>query len=362
MQSKNKKKNKKNEIKKNQVKNNVNKENKDINKSQKNKNNKNLLLKKNESLRKKQEEEDKKSEQRKQDIEQENKFRFNLLKKNLVLHLVKRDGNCLFSSISDQVYGTEKHSSIIRDKCMDYIEKNKYFYSQFIEGGESQMSAYIQRKRKNGIWGDNLEIQALSEIYNRPIEIYVDVNKPIRSFCNESFNKKYPIKISYHGNKHYNSIVPSLKHNDYKLFQDELLNNNKPGIYEANFIKNFDISKKFEQKISNINEPINYEPFQNDDDLEKYESDFLYQDMIENEKNEFNELDTNFNNMNLNDNKIEENKNENERNKSDDYLDNPVIKKALEFGFDLKDIIEAVEVCGNEEELVINYLCNNQNQ
>ena len=47
---------------------------------------------------------------------------------------------------------------------MDFIEKNKLFYSQFIEGGEAQMSAYIQRKRKNGIWGDNLEIQALKYI------------------------------------------------------------------------------------------------------------------------------------------------------------------------------------------------------
>ena len=88
---------------------------------------------KKENIQKKQEE-DKKEVQRKKDIEQENKFRFNLFKKHYSLHLVKRDGNCLFSSISDQVYGTDKHSKIIREKYMDYIEKNKLFYSQFIEG------------------------------------------------------------------------------------------------------------------------------------------------------------------------------------------------------------------------------------
>ena len=369
MKSKNKGNNKKSINRPKQFKKQDNKENQNIsnNKSTKKQKNNEIYFKKNEELKKKQEEEDKKSAQRKAEIEQENKFRFNLLKQNLVLHLIKRDGNCLFSSISDQVYGTENHSSIVREKCMDFIEKNKLFYSQFIEGGEAQMSAYIQRKRKNGIWGDNLEIQALSEIYNRPIEIYKDVNKTLSSLCNESFNKKYPIRISYIDKKHYNSIVPSTKHKDYKLFQNELLNNSKPGIYETKFIKEYDISKKFEQK--NIIEKIQLDIPQKDDELEINENDFLYQDMIENDIN-----DIDIKNLDLNDkmkneesknedSKYQENKNKIEENKEDEeYLENPIIQKALDFGFDLKASIEALEVCGNEEELVFNYLLNNQNQ
>ena len=103
---------------------------------------------------------------------------------------------------------------------MDYIQKNLVYYSQFIEGGEKQMPAYIERKRKNGVWGDNLEIQALSEIYKRPIEIYIDVDKPISSFSNKKLKiKRFPIKISYHGNKHYNSMVPSVKNEEFSLFK-----------------------------------------------------------------------------------------------------------------------------------------------
>ena len=295
---------------------------------------------KKENIQKKQEE-DKKEVQRKKDIEQENKFRFNLFKKHYSLHLVKRDGNCLFSSISDQVYGTDKHSKIIREKCMDYIEKNKLFYCQFIEGGEAKMPAYIERKRKMGIWGDNLEIQALSEIYDRAIEIYVNLDRPIRSFCNAKINKKFPIKISYHGNKHYNSMVPSISHKDYSLYKKELLSS-PPGIYETKFIKNYDISQKFGEKIENINEPIKYDEKENSFD----ENDFLYQDAIENSKNDVNNLD----------------KNEDKKNKKEEeYLSNPMIKNILELGFNLKDIIEALEVCGNNKELAINYLCNNQN-
>ena len=98
------------------------------------------------------------------------------------------------------------------------------------------MPAYIQCKRKRGIWADNLEIQALSEIYNRPIEIYVNIVKPIRSFYNDGFNNnKYPIKISYHENKHYNSIVPSAKHKGYSLYKKELLNTEPGSIYGSNW-------------------------------------------------------------------------------------------------------------------------------
>ena len=57
---------------------------------------------------------------------------------------------------------------------MDYIEKNKLFYSQFIEGGEAKMPAYIERKRKIGIWGDNLEIQDLYFKIKNHINIIVE--------------------------------------------------------------------------------------------------------------------------------------------------------------------------------------------
>ena len=67
-------------------------------------------------------------------------------------------------------------------------------------------------KRKSGVWGDDIELQAISEIYNRPIEIYSDSKKPLKTFHDNTseFNlkevqnkenkniKKSPIRISYH--------------------------------------------------------------------------------------------------------------------------------------------------------------------
>lgn len=47
--------------------------------------------------------------------------------------------------------------------------KNSDYYSQYVTEDFNQ---YIKRKRKDNIHGNHIEIQALSELYNRPIEIY----------------------------------------------------------------------------------------------------------------------------------------------------------------------------------------------
>ncbi|CAK9159085.1 unnamed protein product [Ilex paraguariensis] len=57
------------------------------------------------------------------------------------------------------------------------------------------------------VYGNNVEIQALSEMYNRPIHIYSNSTEPINIF-HGSYNTDTPaICLSYlHGN-HYNSLV-----------------------------------------------------------------------------------------------------------------------------------------------------------
>ena len=291
----------------------------------------------------KKEKTEKEKPKKKSDIEKlEEQFKKKLQIYNRILHIVPSDGNCLFSSISDQVYGTDKHNSIIREKCMDYIQKNSVFYSQYIEGGEKQMSAYIERKRKGGIWADNLEIEALGEIYQRSIEIYINPDKPILIGPDR---KRFPIRISYHGNKHYNSIVPSIKSEEFILFKQELINTS-PGVYETNFIKNCDPNKKFNELFLNGNNINIDEIFQ--DNIAKDEE-FLLKEAIENSKminsNEINKIN--------NEENAKKELNEDEEIK---YLQNPIIQKTLEFGFDLTEAIEALKICGNDSDLVLNYL------
>lgn len=60
----------------------------------------------------------------------------------------------------------------------------------------------------DSVWGDDVEMQALSEIYNCAIEIYAYSKTPMRTFHEKGVNnqKNKSIRISYHGSSHYNSV------------------------------------------------------------------------------------------------------------------------------------------------------------
>ena len=85
---------------------------------------------------------------------------------------------------------------------------------------------YIERKRKNDCFGNHIEIAAMSEMYNRVIEVYcysTGMNKvssnyfhslkkflltePINIFQGTQQTDNAPIRLTYHKGTHYNSLV-----------------------------------------------------------------------------------------------------------------------------------------------------------
>ena len=52
---------------------------------------------------------------------------------------------------------------------MEYIKVEKVFFSSFVEGGKEYIVEYIDDISQDRVWGDHIEIQAMSEIYDRPI-------------------------------------------------------------------------------------------------------------------------------------------------------------------------------------------------
>jgi OTU domain-containing protein 5 len=62
----------------------------------------------------------------------------------------------------------------------------KEFFKDYVIGGSVGFDFYLERKRKDGEWGDDLEIQALSEIYDKPIEIFAYSHVPLRTFHESS--------------------------------------------------------------------------------------------------------------------------------------------------------------------------------
>lgn len=119
-----------------------------------------------------------------------------------------RDGNCLFRSFSDQLYGTPEYHALVRDRCSQYLASERDYFEQFVA---EPFDEFLTRIRREGEWGDDVEIEALSEIYDCRVEIYYAANchALMRTF-HEACDAKWPhpIRLQYEGHAHYNSLAP----------------------------------------------------------------------------------------------------------------------------------------------------------
>jgi OTU domain-containing protein 5 len=71
----------------------------------------------------------------------------------------------------------------LRERCLDYVFACKDYFKDFIDVRiDGTIDNYCERKRQDKVWGDDIEIEALSEIYGRPIEIYAYSAQPMRTF------------------------------------------------------------------------------------------------------------------------------------------------------------------------------------
>eukprot|EP00439_Symbiodinium_sp_Y106_P086235 s163_g32.t1 len=118
-----------------------------------------------------------------------------------------RDGNCLFRSFSDQVYGCPDYHALLRDRCTKYIASERSYFEQFVAEPFEEFLARIQRE---GEWGDDVEIEALSEIYDCRVEIYVSYGHSLMRTFHEACDAKWsqPVRLLYEGHAHYNSLAP----------------------------------------------------------------------------------------------------------------------------------------------------------
>jgi OTU domain-containing protein 5 len=179
-----------------------------------------------------------------------NHYIMSLQQQHLAIYSVEGDGNCLFRSIAHQIYGNQEYHHIVRDKCMDYMEANSQFFSQFVEGGMEYFHFYLRAKRMSACWGDDPEIQAMCELYNRPADIWAyDCNNgasKLRTFHeaisnysnnNSSINISPVIRLSYYGGGHYDSVVDNQQNNRNILHSE-------PGVLENEVIANLIESRR----------------------------------------------------------------------------------------------------------------------
>ncbi|KAL3312309.1 OTU domain-containing protein 5 [Cichlidogyrus casuarinus] len=102
-----------------------------------------------------------------------------------------------------QIFGDEEKHDLIRKQVCDYMLKNREHFSPYVT---EDFDHYIARKQHPNCHGNHVEIQAIAELYSRPVEIYRDNIEPVNVFHAE-YRNSFPIRLSYHGHVHYNSII-----------------------------------------------------------------------------------------------------------------------------------------------------------
>ena len=126
------------------------------------------------------------------------------------IHFIPEDGNCLFSAFGHQIYGDKDLHARIRDKCCAFIEIHAEEFKPFINFDfYADFSHYLTYMRTLGKWGTNLEVEALSRIYKRKVEVYEGQTTP-RLLCDDlvTYNNDLPpVRISYRNGVHYDSVI-----------------------------------------------------------------------------------------------------------------------------------------------------------
>lgn len=137
----------------------------------------------------------------------ESQFSQDLKRRGLEIVEQDGDGNCLFRAVSLQVYGDASSHAEVRRQCMDFMSSDPEHFGCFVE---ENFQDYISRKRQDGVHGNNPELQALSELFNRPVEVFTPqagADRPMNIFHAEYKTSDQPIRLSYHDGNHYNAVV-----------------------------------------------------------------------------------------------------------------------------------------------------------
>lgn len=130
-------------------------------------------------------------------------------------HDIIPDGHCLFSSISDQLkirHNIEVDVYELRKNAAEYIKENPDDFIPFLFDEETMtirnIDEYTDKLVNTVMWGGDLEILALSKVYDCPITVMMSGRAPLR--MNED-GENVELKLVYYQHafglgEHYNSL------------------------------------------------------------------------------------------------------------------------------------------------------------
>ncbi|CAK4235631.1 unnamed protein product [Aphanomyces euteiches] len=146
---------------------------------------------------------------------------------NMAIKEVPSDGHCMYHAIADQLKRMDflPHMSMeshvyLRLRTAKYLRSHANDFLPFVElnyesdvSNEDQFEEYCKRVEESSDWGGQIELRALAQALEFPIEVHSATTDVIK--MGEEFSKigEAPLRLSYHLHyyslgEHYNSVVP----------------------------------------------------------------------------------------------------------------------------------------------------------
>lgn len=131
-------------------------------------------------------------------------FRSQLKGHGLVIRDVPGDGNCMFSAISDQLYGSTNRHFELRQQAVEYLSSHKNEICPFFT---TEQSSLISDLARLGTFGDHTSLFALAEIYQANIVVHWIGKQPRIVAQPVRFHKHgQQFHLAFHTYGHYSSV------------------------------------------------------------------------------------------------------------------------------------------------------------
>ena len=113
------------------------------------------------------------------------------------------DGNCQFSSISDQLLGTWKEHRAVRENVIKQLIQRQEIYAQFVPANYDMYCTRMSGKS----WGDNVTVQAAADYYGVQINLITSSEDSILVQIHPREPKSSRVLwLAYVGGVHFNSL------------------------------------------------------------------------------------------------------------------------------------------------------------
>ena len=124
------------------------------------------------------------------------------------------DGNCLFHTLNNIVFGSNLTAKNIREEICDFLIKKKEIYRHIWEG---DIDRHVANMRREGYWGTNLELLAFSDLMRLNINIYTSLDQEEPEFQINHPQNEGEINIFLRNWRHYEGLQLLDEQNEFQV-------------------------------------------------------------------------------------------------------------------------------------------------